>query len=61
MKNGCSSDKGGEAWQWRPRPCHVVHDDLGAVEADDGARPVLVGLGEGGVAPGVGRRQLVGR
>lgn len=31
------SHEGGEAGQRRPRARHVVHDDLAAVEADDGA------------------------
>ena len=33
--------EGGETWQRSPRPRHVVHDDLRAVEADHSARGVL--------------------
>ena len=33
--------EGGEAWQRGPRPRHVVHDDLRAVQADHGARGIL--------------------
>jgi len=42
--------EGGEAWQRGPRPRHVVHDNLRAVQADHGARGILITLGEARVA-----------
>ena len=45
-------DEGGEARERSPGPGLVVHHQLGPVETDHGAVPVLVGgLCEAGVAP----------
>ncbi len=58
MTSRCVLNKGRKTWQGRSRPSHVIHHNLGPVEGDDRALPVLVAaLGEGGVTSRVGRGQ----